>query len=122
MLSIRINGPKGKSVFAEKQYHSGDLIEKSPIIVIPASQWPYIEKTEIFNYCYDWADNNSAVGLGYVSLYNHSYHPNAAYKKNFHDQLIEIYAINDIKPDEEITVNYNGNPEDQGEMWFKVVE
>ncbi len=29
-------------------------------------------------------------------------------------------ALRDIAPGEEITVNYNGSPEDQSAVWFEV--
>jgi SET domain-containing protein len=32
--------------------------------------------------------------------------------------MMEIIAIKDIEPGQEITINYNGDPENQDELWF----
>ena len=61
-----------------------------------------------------------AVALGYGSLYNHSYQPNARYDDV--GRLTKVFsALRDIEPGEEITVNYNGKPGDRGPVGFDVV-
>ena len=32
--------------------------------------------------------------------------------------MMEVIAIRDIQPGEEITINYNGDPESQDPLWF----
>jgi SET domain-containing protein len=53
-------------------------------------------------------------------LFNHSYKPNALFKINFKKQTVDFYAHKNIKSGEEIFVNYNGDPDDQGSLWFEV--
>ena len=60
-----------------------------------------------------------AVALGYGSLYNHSYQPNARYDDES-GQTKVFTAIRDIAPGEEIMVNYNGEPEDETPVGFKI--
>jgi SET domain-containing protein len=62
-----------------------------------------------------------AVALGYGSLYNHSYQPNARYDDES-GQTKVFRAIRDIAPGEEIVVNYNGEPGDETPVWFKLME
>jgi SET domain-containing protein len=62
-----------------------------------------------------------AVALGYGSLYNHSYQPNARYDDESGKTKV-FSALRDIAPGEEIVVNYNGVPEDKTPVWFKVME
>ena len=62
-----------------------------------------------------------ALALGYGSLYNHSYRPNARYD-DVGPQTKEFTALRDIEPGEEITVNYNGKPRSRTAVWFEVVE
>jgi hypothetical protein len=47
------------------------------VIVFPPDEWQYVEKTQLYNYCYGWGENNdaAAVALGFGSIYNHSYQP-----------------------------------------------
>ena len=60
-----------------------------------------------------------ALGLGYASIYNHSYQPNARYVREQPD-VLEFHAIADIKADEEITINYHGEPGDKRPVDFDV--
>ena len=73
-----------------------------------------------------WENNKNnhkaAICLGFGSIYNHSYNPNATYKKQINDLFIDFIALNDIKKDQEITVNYNyGNPDDKTTLWIKSI-
>lgn len=113
----------GRGVFARKEIKRGELIEVCPVIVLPESEREYIRKTNLRSYYFQWGDNLKAVGiaLGFGSLYNHSYTPNAKYIKKMEDRLLEFVAIKDIERDEEITVNYNfGDPDDKTPLWFEV--
>ncbi len=66
--------------------------------------------------------HKAGICLGFGSLYNHSYSPNATYKKLHEEKMIEFIAIKDIKKDEEITVNYNfGDPDDKSELWIESI-
>lgn len=114
----------GRGVFAVSDICRGDLIECCPVVLIPENQVSFLRKTELHNYYFMWGDDEkhhkAGICLGYGSLYNHSYTPNATYKKLLDEKLIEFVAIQDIKHDEEITVNYNhGNPEDTSPLWIK---
>ena len=51
-------------------------------------------------------------------MYNHSYTPSAILDELFDELMIEIVALRDIRQGEEITVNYNGDPENQEALWF----
>ena len=100
----------------------GEVIETCPIIVLPEEQVSDLAKTKLFDYYFAWGKDFkvAAVCLGFGSLYNHSYKPNAKYIKDFEDSLIRFEAIKDIERDEEILVNYNGRPDDQTKIWFEV--
>lgn len=111
---------KGRGVFAQRQIHGGELIERAPVIVVPAGQWEAMDKTILFEYFFAWGEH-SAIALGYGSLYNHSYRPNARYVKLLAEQVIEFYALRDIQPGEEILINYNVDPADDSPLWFHVL-
>jgi len=62
------------------------------------------------------------IALGFGSIYNHTYEPNATYKIKNTEKVIDFVALNDIKKDDEITVNYKyGNPKDKIPLWFEVI-
>src|SRR5436305_8428810 len=123
MLEVRSRSGKGRGVFAASRFACGEIIETAPIILIPAEQWPHIEPTVLALYIYNFGptaeQEHAAIALGYGSLYNHSYQPNAKYIKDWDRQLIHFVAVRDIAEGEEITLNYNGLPEDQKPIWFR---
>jgi SET domain-containing protein len=61
-----------------------------------------------------------ALALGYGSLYNHSYRPNARYDDDAQAAMVFL-ALRSIAAGEEITINYNGDPEDRAPVGFEVV-
>ncbi len=126
MLELRSRSGKGRGVFAASRFACGEIIETAPIILIPADQWPHIEPTVLALYIYNFGptaeEEHAAIALGHGSLYNHSYKPNAKYIKSWEEQVIRFVARRDIEPGEEITINYNGSPEDQTPIWFENVE
>jgi SET domain-containing protein len=112
----------GRGIYAKRDIKKGEQIEVSPIIMISNEDWQkYLEKTILYSYCFYW-EENLAIALGYGSLFNHSYHPNARFNNNMANLSIDFYAIRDIKKDEEITINYHGDTEDYSPLWFDVIE
>jgi uncharacterized protein len=114
----RVKG-KGRGVFARCAIAKGSIVEKVPVLIVPIKhlvgglQNPILQK-----YFYIWGHDTVAVSLGYGSLYNHSYTPNADYE---HDPGCLVYrALRNIERGEEITINYNGNPKDRSPMAFDV--
>jgi len=122
MLEVRNVETKGRGIFAQKDFAQGELIEVANVIVIPKQQIKLIVKTVLLNYYFGWQGESGAIALGFASLFNHSYHPNAIYVKNFAKRIIEFFAYQDITMGEEITVNYNGRVDDLSPTWFDVIE
>ncbi len=113
----------GKGVFASKTIKKDEIIEECPVFVLPKTDYPLVKKTILRNYYFMWGKTTAAVCFGYGSFYNHSYEPNATYRKNIKTQTIEFLAIRDINKDEEILVNYNyGKPEDKKTLWIKEIK
>ena len=112
---------KHRGVFARKKIKKGEVIEICPVIIMPKRDQKILDKTNLFSYYFYWGRNNtSAIALGYGSLYNHSYTPNAEYEENVRKKVIVFKAIRNIKKGEEILTNYNGNSDSKEKVWFKV--
>jgi uncharacterized protein len=111
---------KGRGVFARRAITQGAVIERVPVAVIPikhvANGWANLALAKYF---YVWSPTTIAVSLGYGSLYNHSYTPNADYEQG--TQVLVYRALRDIEAGEEITINYNGSPADRRPVGFDVV-
>ena len=115
----------GRGVFAGENIRGGGIIEVCPVIVVSQKERFLLRKTSLVNYYFLWGKQKrknlrtAAICLGYGSLYNHSFRPNAQYKKDVAASVILFSALRDIKKDEEITINYNGNPKDLKDIWIK---
>ena len=115
----RVRG-KGRGVFARRPIEAGEVIETCPVLVLPAGSVEDFP-AGIGGYVFEWGRGKLALALGYGSLYNHSYRPNARYV-DLAGRTKLFTAIRDIATGEEITVNYNGEPEDRTPVGFEVVE
>ena len=117
-LEIRCTPNAGRGVFAARDFAAGQVIERSPVIALPAKDIPAIRNTVLARYSFQWADGGVALALGYGSLYNHSSEPNCVYWTIKDEGVIEFVALVDIRAGEELRVNYNGNPQDTTARWF----
>lgn len=119
-LYIRPSQRHGLGVFAIKDYRRGAIIEICPVILMQPTDLDYLQGTILFNY-YFLAEHEKfpvALGLGYSSLYNHSSQPNAMYSISVKKKFIKITAYREILPGDEITINYNGVPDDDSPVFF----
>lgn len=119
-LHIAKTKSHGRGVYTAIDIKKGDLIEISPVIVLKEKELPIIHETTLHDYYFLWGPKNEtcAIGLGYVSMYNHAVHPNANYLLDLPEETIEVFAIDDIAAGSEITINYHGEPGDDEKLWF----
>jgi len=111
----------GRGVFARERIKKDEIIEVCPVIELPKSNYIHLKQTLLRNYYFMWENKDTvAIGLGFSSLYNHSYDKsNATYKKIFDEKTILFVALQEIPKDQEILVNYNfGNPNDNTPLWI----
>jgi SET domain-containing protein len=108
----------GRGVFASKRIAQGEVIENAPVIIIEEKDIKHISKMNLHNYWFDVGNHVGVLALGFGSLYNHSYTPNASYV--YDDQLgvMVFTALRKIRIWEEIFVNYNGDHTDTTPVWF----
>jgi hypothetical protein len=105
-------------------FAQGAVIECAPVQVVGRHELPDLESTSIAGHVLLWGEDNQdwAIAFGYATLYNHSYQPAAYCIKRLHDSSLMMVALRDIAAGEEITVNYNGDPEDWSAVGFDVVD
>lgn len=113
----------GRGVFARVAIKKGEIIETCPVIEISGHDVSSVNESMLVTYIYYLGKNKERlmIALGFGSIYNHTYQPNARYTEKYKEKIIDFIAINEIKKDEEITVNYNqGNQKDKSPLWFEV--
>lgn len=121
-----ISPKKGKGVFAKKNIKQYTTIEVANIILLPNKDYDMIQKTVLYGYCFVWDDPKkngefkNAIAFSDCQFINHSFDPNLKYFHDYDNKAIEFISIRDISKGEELTVNYNGNPDDKAPMWFDV--
>ena len=110
----------GRGVFALTSIQKGELIEQCPVLEISEDDTAHVTEESLVTYMY-YFDKKSVVALGFGSIYNHTDTPNARYKENLAEKIIEFWAIQDIQKNEEITVSYaQDNKNDTTPLWFAV--
>jgi hypothetical protein len=121
-LRIGGAGARGRGVFSTSAITQGELVERAPVIVVPAAEWPQVAASEFYHYCFAFGpgDRDAALALGHGSLFNHDWQPNAVYRKRPELAAIDFIARRAIAPGEEICINYNGDPDDRTPLWFAV--
>ena len=120
-LYIKMVEGKGRGVFCNDDIAAGDVIEFCPVIIIPADQQPHLDQTKLYDYYFLWGEDqlDMALALGFGSLYNHDYKPNAGYETFYEDKVIVIRALCNIEAHTEICISYNQDPENKRKVWFE---
>lgn len=112
---------KGRGVFTRKKIPPRKIIETSSVLVMDEQARALLDQTSLYNYIFEWGEKHCAVAWGYVSLYNHSYQSNCEYFMDYDNSTISIQTVRTILPGEELTINYNGDWNDEKAIWFEVL-
>ena len=113
-VAFRRSPRHGLGVFAVAPIPAGDVVERCPVLVVPAAEADALNESSLAGHLWDWGDGEVAIALGCGSLYNHDPAPNAMVDQDG-DELVVI-ACDDIPAGLEITIDYT----DGGrlELWF----
>jgi SET domain-containing protein len=113
---------KGRSIFTKQKIAANALIEESPVIVMSAEDRQLLDKTLLHDYIFEWGENKDkcCMALGFIPIYNHSYTSNCEYFMDFEKEIIQIKTVREIEKGEELTINYNGDWNDDKKVWFEV--
>lgn len=118
VLEVRQSPGRGRGVFAKIDIPKGTIFERVPLLVVDTDE---LEGSELMDYVFIWGKKTVAIALGYGSLYNHSYKPNARYYDGPGRTKVFL-ALRAIRAGEEILVNYNGDPKSRDKVEFDVIE
>ncbi|MBS1776043.1 MAG: SET domain-containing protein-lysine N-methyltransferase [Bacteroidetes bacterium] len=124
-LYVGITKAKGRGIFTSKTISKNEVIEIAPVIVMSANDRALLDKTLLHDYIFEWEPDGQkqcCMALGFVPIYNHSYQSNCEYFMNYEEQTITIKTVCNIAAHEELTINYNGDWDDEKPVWFEVSE
>ena len=109
----------GTGVFARRAFDPGEVVETCPVIVCPMGEEALLEQTSLRGLYFHWGDDEAvAVALGYGSLYNHAWSSNARYETDVAAGVVRFLCVRPIAPGDEVTINYTGDPDGTGDLWF----
>jgi len=110
----------GRGVYTNRLLEAGLTIEIAPVIVMSAAERKLLDQTLLHDYIFEWGaeKDQCCMALGFVPLYNHSYHSNCTYEMNFKKNIITIKTVRKIKRGEELFINYNGDWNNEKPVWF----
>ena len=122
-LYLKYLPAKGRGVFTREKIAADIIIEESPVIVIGAEDRILLDKTLLHDYIFEWGINKDqcCMALGFVPVYNHSYKSNCEYFMDYEEETIQIKTICPVKRGEELTINYNGDWNNNKKVWFDAV-
>lgn len=122
-LYIGASVNKGRGVFTHLPIHAETIVEVSPVIVMTAREREVLDTTALHDYIFVWGagQDQCCMAMGYVPLYNHSYASNCEYFMDYEERTMMIKAVRDIEPEEELTINYNGDWNDNTPLWFDAI-
>ena len=111
-LEIRHDPLKGRGIFAAAPIAAGTVIEAAPVIVVPATECPLLDRTILHDYYFHWDGDpdgagRGAIALGLVALCNHSRRPRARVRRNFAQGTLDLVALLTIAAGDEVTIDYN---------------
>ncbi len=111
----------GRGVFTSEPIPSGTVVELSPVIVMRMEDRVYLDKTLLHDYIFEWGINKDkcCMALGLIPVYNHSYTSNCEYFMDYEEDTIMVKTVRDIDKGEELTINYNGDWNDDTTIWFE---
>ncbi len=114
---------KGKAVFTNEIIAAHQIIELSPVIVMPKADRLHLDKTLLHDYIFEWGEQKDqcCMALGFIPIYNHSYESNCEYFMDYNEATIFIKTVRQIEAGEELTINYNGDWNNPTKVWFDVI-
>jgi uncharacterized protein len=116
-------GPDERGVQAMRPIRGGELIERSPVVLVPEQDRPTVDPSNVGSYIFMWEHGTTgedlysqlgraAVVLGFTSLLNHSADPNCTIVRYIEALAIDLIALRDIEAGEELRIDYHMT------LWF----
>jgi len=121
ILYIMETAHRGRGVFTIEAIPAGTIIEIAPVIVLNQADRKMVDTTLLHDYIFEWGigEQEAALALGYVSMYNHHVDANCTYDMDFENKTIQIQTKRAIAVDEELCINYNGDGVTDKPVWFE---
>lgn len=116
-LSVHNFNGKGRGLVANEDIFCGNLIERSPIMVVPPQRFktisnpkhglgPLMAHMVIWKKDEEFGDDTACMVFGLSIMCNHSDNPNASFRMEYEEDTLALIANTNIIAGEEITIRY----------------
>jgi SET domain-containing protein len=121
-LFLKRTKNKGRGIFTKEKIKAHTFIEESPVIVMSDADRKLLDQTLLHDYIFEWGEKKDkcCMALGFIPMYNHSYSSNCEYFMDFEKEIMQVKTVREIEKGEELTINYNGDWNDEKKVWFDV--
>ncbi len=117
-LYVAHSPERGRGVYTADAIPAGSTVEICPVIVCPPEDLDHLHATHLHDYYFLWENpGETAIALGYGSLYNHAEGSNADYEMDYPGRTLTVRAVTDIGAGEEVTIDYTDGV-DRSTLWF----
>ena len=109
----------GRGVCSTEPIRRGQVVEVSPVIVIPPAEWKRLRGTLIERYVFAWGRGGrlNAMPLGLGGVFNHADDPNLDWRPSPRLESLIFRARRDIAAGQQLTIDY-GWTEAERRRWF----
>lgn len=124
-IYIEQAGTKGNGVFTDTDLPADTVIEVSPVLVMKEEEREMLDQTLLHDYIFLWEPagepRQCCMAQGYISVYNHSSESNCEHFMDYENNAIIIKTMQNISAGSELTINYNGDWDNDKPVWFDTV-
>ena len=85
-----------------------------------ASEKLLLDQTTLYHYIFDWDQQQCCMAMGFIPVYNHARPSNCEYFQDYIEKIMYVKTVRAIEADEELTLNYNGDWDHPGDVWFEL--
>lgn len=119
-LYIEKTAQRGRGVFTNEPIPADTVLEIAPVIVMSLDERKLIDQTLLHDYIFLWGEKEDrcAMALGWIPVFNHSYQSNCEYLMDFEEEAMFVKTVREIEAGEELTINYNGDWNNETPVWF----
>lgn len=119
-LYVRSTSSRGRGVFTKTNLKADTLLEVAPVIVMSGKERLLLDQTRLHDYIFEWGERRErcAMALGWIPLFNHKAPANCDYEMDFKKDIMRIKTVVAVKAEEELFINYHGDPTNTKPVWF----
>lgn len=121
-VEVRPSPIAGRGLFTTRAVSAGEVLDVSPVLVLPAAERRHLDRTGLSGHYWDW-DGGAGIGLGLISFTNHASErdANAYWERDDDGPALVLVAARDLAAGEEVLADYlaDADPDGDTELWFE---